>query len=91
MGKRLYVGNVSYQMTDIELEDTFSQAGEVIEATIMIDRETGRSRGFAFVEMVDDAAAAAAIEQFDGKEVLGRTLKVAEAKPRPTRQARDTY
>ena len=91
MGKRLYVGNLSYRMTDVELEETFSQAGEVVEAVVMIDRETGRSRGFGFVEMATDEAAVAAIEQFNDVDVLGRMLKVAEAKPRPSRDSRDDY
>ena len=87
----MYVGNLSYNMTDLELEETFSQAGEVVEATVMIDRETGRSRGFGFVEMVTEEAAAAAIAKFNDVEILGRMLKVAEAKPRPSRYSRDDY
>jgi cold-inducible RNA-binding protein len=89
MGKRLYVGNLPYSMTEDELSTTFSQAGAVGEVAIVMDRETGRSKGFGFVEMVDDAAAAAAIQQFNGAQVGGRTLKVAEANPRPARPGRD--
>ncbi len=83
MGKRLYVGNLPYRMTEDELADAFSQVGPVTDVTIVIDRETGRSRGFGFVEMADEGTAAAALEQLNGAEVGGRTLKVAEAKERP--------
>lgn len=85
MGKRLYVGNLPYRMSEEELANTFGQAGAVTDVTIVIDRETGRSRGFGFVEMATDSAAVAALEQFNGAEVGGRTLKVAEAKERPGR------
>lgn len=85
MGKRLYVGNLPYRMTDEELANAFSQAGQVADVTIVIDRETGRSRGFGFVEMATEEAAAAALQQMNGAEVGGRTLKVAEAKERPAR------
>lgn len=85
MGKRLYVGNLPYRMTDEELANAFSKAGPVTDVTIVIDRETNRSRGFGFVEMATDEAAAAALQQMNGAEVGGRTLKVAEAKERPPR------
>ena len=88
MEKRLYVGNLSYNTTGSELETLFAQAGSVVDATVVEDRDTGRSKGFGFVEMADEAAAAAAIEQLDGKEVDGRALKVAEARPRRPRQDR---
>ena len=88
MGKRLYVGNLPYRMTDEELATAFSQAGTVADVTIVIDRETGRSRGFGFVEMATEAAAATALETMNGAEVGGRTLKVAEAKERPTLRPR---
>jgi len=84
MGKRLYVGNVPYRLTEEELTGFFSQVGQVTEVNIIMDRETGRAKGFAFVEMADDSAALAAVEQLDGQQLGGRTIKVAEAKPRPS-------
>ncbi|HLG13620.1 MAG TPA: RNA-binding protein [Blastocatellia bacterium] len=81
---RIFVGNLSYQTTEDQLTDLFSQAGEVESATIITDRDTGRSRGFAFVEMDRDAGAKA-IEQFNGYELNGRAMNVNEARPRPER------
>ena len=83
MGNRLYVGNLSFGMSDAELEEVFAQVGPVTEAIVIVDRESGRSRGFGFVEMASEEAATAAIEQINGTEVEGRALKVAEANPRP--------
>lgn len=83
MEKRLYVGNLPYQMTDAELEETFAQVGEVVDAVVVMDRDTGQSRGFGFVEMADVEIAEAAVEQLNGTEVGGRALRVAEANPRP--------
>jgi len=88
MGKRLYVGNLPYSMTEDELTTTFGRVGAVAEVAIVMDRETGRSKGFGFVEMADDAGAAAAIQQLNGMQIGGRTLKVAEANPRPPRPSR---
>ncbi len=88
MGTKLYVGNLSYQTTSAQLEALFSQAGEVTEATVVEDRMTGRSRGFGFVEMANKADAAAAIERFNGSQMDGRTLNVAEARPREDRAPR---
>ncbi|MBC7235741.1 MAG: RNA-binding protein [Chloroflexi bacterium] len=85
MQKRLYVGNLPYQMTDAELESTFAQVGDVVDAVVVMDRETGRSRGFGFVEMADEQAAEAAIKQLNGSQVGGRSIRVAEANPRPDR------
>ncbi|MBH75040.1 MAG: RNA-binding protein [Dehalococcoidia bacterium] len=82
---RIYVGNLSYQATEQELRDTFEAHGEVEETYIVRDRDTGRSRGFAFVEMPTDDEAKAAIEDLNGKEVGGRTLTVNEARPRQER------
>ena len=82
---RIYVGNLSYQATEQELRDTFEPHGEVEETYIVRDRDTGRSRGFAFVEMPTDDEAKAAIESLNGKEVGGRTLTVNEARPRQER------
>ena len=85
MSTKLYVGNLAFQTTSAELQDLFAQAGTVESASVVEDRITGRSRGFAFVEMSTAEAAASAIEQFNGKEVGGRALKVNEAKPRENR------
>jgi len=85
MSTKLYVGNLAFQTTNQDLQDLFAQAGTVESASVVEDRETGRSRGFAFVEMSSNAEAAAAIDQFNGKELGGRALKVNEAKPRENR------
>ena len=85
MSTKLYVGNLAFQTTSQELQQLFGQAGTVQSASVMEDRDTGRSRGFAFVEMSSQEEATLAIEQFNGKEVGGRTLKVNEAKPRENR------
>ena len=85
MSTKLYVGNLAFQTTSEELQDLFAQAGTVESASVVEDRMTGRSRGFAFVEMATKEEAASAIEQFNGKEVGGRALKVNEAKPRENR------
>lgn len=82
MAKRLYVGNLRYSVTSEQLEELFSQFGTVTSAEVLIDRETGRSRGFGFVEMPDDDQAYAAIETLDGQDHDGRRLTVNEAKPR---------
>jgi RNA recognition motif-containing protein len=87
MSSKLYVGNLSFQTTSQDLQDLFAQAGTVESANVIEDRDTGRSRGFAFVEMSTNAEAAAAIDQFNGKEVGGRALKVNEAKAREDRTA----
>ena len=83
MAARLFVGNLNYTTTSAELEELFSQAGEVIEIAIPNDRNTGRPRGFAFVEMANDEEAAAVVEKFDGHDLGGRTLRVNEAEERP--------
>jgi RNA recognition motif-containing protein len=85
MSKKLYVGNLAFQTTSQDLQQLFAQAGTVESASVIEDRDTGQSKGFAFVEMSTDDEAAAAIEQFNGKEVSGRTLKVNEARPRENR------
>ena len=82
MAKRLYVGNLSYSVDSESLQALFEQHGIVKSAQVLIDRETGRSRGFGFVEMDNDADADAAIEQLDGSEHEGRRLNVNEARPR---------
>jgi len=85
MATKLYVGNLSFRTTSDDLKDAFSQAGTVESASVIEDRETGRSRGFGFVEMATPEEAAAAIEQFNGKELGGRNLTVNEAKPKADR------
>ncbi len=80
---RLYVGNLSYDTTDESLNAAFAEAGEVVSATVVTDRETGRSRGFGFVEMATPEAGKAAIEALDGTELDGRDLRVEEARPNP--------
>ena len=85
MSTKLFVGNLAFQTTNQQLQDLFAQAGTVQSANVIEDRDTGRSRGFAFVEMSTNAEAAAAIDQFNGKELGGRALKVNEAKPRESR------
>src|ERR1051325_8659610 len=82
MAKKIYVGNLSFQTTDADLKDMFSEVGQVESAQIITDRDTGRSKGFGFVEMSDDDAAVKAIERFNGKEVNGRALTVNEARPK---------
>ena len=85
MSKKLYVGNLAFQTTSQDLQDLFAQAGTVESASVISDRDTGQSKGFAFVEMSSEEEAAAAIEQFNGRELAGRTLKVNEARPRESR------
>ena len=85
MSTKLYVGNLAFQTTSQDLQELFGQAGTVESASVVEDRDTGRSRGFGFVEMSTPEEANAAIEQFNGKEVDGRALKVNEARPRENR------
>ena len=85
MGKRLYVGNLSFSVTSQGLEELFAQFGAVKDAQVVQDRETGRSKGFGFVEMADDNAAQEAISGLNEKEFVGRNLTVNEARPREER------
>src|ERR1700736_434673 len=85
MGKKLYVGNLAYGVTDSDLQRLFEAHGSVQSAQVIMDRDTGRSKGFGFVEMNSDAEAQAAIQALNGKEVEGRALTVNEAKPREDR------
>ncbi len=85
MGSKLYVGNLSFETSQSDLEQMFGQAGNVEEAVIIIDRETNRSKGFGFVTMSTAEEAKKAIAEFDGKDVSGRALKVNEARPREER------
>jgi cold-inducible RNA-binding protein len=83
MGKRLYVGNLSYSTTEADLLDAFAATGhEVSEAKLVLDRDTGRPRGFGFVEMATDAGAQNAIETLNGKDLQGRAISVSEARER---------
>jgi len=85
MGTKLYVGNLSFNTTETDLQDLFAQAGAVSEVTLMHDKFTGKSRGFAFVTMSNEADAQKAITEFNGKTVEGRPLTVNEARPREPR------
>ena len=85
MGKKLYVGNLTYSATREQLEGLFGKAGHVASAEIITDRDTGRSKGFGFVEMGSDDEAQAAIRDLNGADHEGRPLTVNEAKPRPER------
>ena len=80
--KKLYVGNLPFSTTEDDLRDLFSQHGEVASASIVMDRETGRSRGFGFVEMANDADAQSAIDAVNGQDMGGRSLQVNEARPK---------
>ena len=86
MNKKLYVGNLSYSVTVSALEEWFASAGEVTSVNLITDRMTGRSRGFAFVEMVDVEAAKKAIAELNGRDLEGRAIKVAEARPQRERR-----
>jgi len=85
MGNKLYVGNLSYNIRDDELQQAFAQFGSVSSAKVMMDRETGRSKGFGFVEMSSDAEAQAAINGMNGQALDGRAIVVNEARPREER------
>jgi len=82
MSKKLYVGNLNFSMGSQDLEELFGEFGQVTSATVIMDRETNRSKGFGFVEMANDGEAAAAISALNGKEINGRALTVNEARPR---------
>jgi cold-inducible RNA-binding protein len=83
MGKKLFVGNLSFNTNDADLAQLFAQHGTVESATVIMDKMSGRSKGFAFVEMSSDAEAQAAIAALNGKDVDGRALTVNEARPKP--------
>src|SRR5260370_25719641 len=85
--KNVFVGNMSFQTTESDLRTLFEPFGEITRIHIVRDRETGQPRGFAFVEISDDAEAAKAMSALNGKEVAGRALKVNEATPRPDRDS----
>jgi RNA recognition motif-containing protein len=83
MGKKLFVGNLSFNTNDADLAQLFAQHGTVESATVIMDKMSGRSKGFAFVEMSSDAEAQAAVAALNGKDVDGRALTVNEARPKP--------
>ena len=85
MAKKLYVGNLGYDVSQSDLEQLLGQYGQVEDAVVIMDRMSGRSKGFGFVTMVEDADATKAIAELDGKDYSGRALKVNEAKPREER------
>ena len=85
MGNKLYVGNLSYEVQDRDLQELFAQHGTVSSAKVVMDRDSGRSKGFGFVEMSTDAEAEAAISALNGQEVGGRALTVNEARPKEDR------
>jgi RNA recognition motif-containing protein len=85
MGKKLYVGNLGFDVNDSDLQQLFSAHGSIVSAQVIIDRDTNRSKGFGFVEMNSDGEAQAAIAALDGKDHAGRALKVNEAKPKENR------
>jgi RNA recognition motif-containing protein len=91
MGKKLYVGNLPFSATDQILVDTFSQCGTVESAKIIIDRDSGRSKGFGFVEMSSDAEANDAISKFNGADYDGRAMTVNEARPMVPRETRGGF
>lgn len=88
MGKKLYIGNLPFSATEDALAQSFSQVGTVESATIIVDRETGRSKGFGFIEMATDDEAQRAISQFHGADYGGRALTVSEARPQVPRESR---
>src|SRR5271155_539376 len=91
MGKKLYVGNLPFSANDSSLEQIFAQAGTVESAKVITDRDTGRSKGFGFVEMSSDAEAADAIAKFNGADYEGRPMTVNEAKPMAPRENRGGF
>ena len=91
MGAKLYVGNLSFDVTNSDLEEMFTPYGSVKSAQVVMDRDTGRSKGFGFVEMGSDGEAAAAISTLNGREYKGRALTVNEARPREDRGGSRNY
>jgi RNA recognition motif-containing protein len=85
MSSKLYVGNLSFQTGEVELQELFGTQGEVVTANLITDRDTGRSRGFGFVEMAQEEDAQKAIQNLDGQDFMGRNLKVNLARPREDR------
>ena len=88
MSTKLFVGSLSYSVNDDQLRDAFAQAGTVVSAKVIVDRETGRSKGFGFVEMSSEDEAKAAMDMMNGKEIEGRAVSVSEARPQENRERR---
>lgn len=91
MASKLFVGGLSYGTTQATLQDAFAKAGSVVSASVIMDKMTGRSKGFGFVEMASDAEAQAAIDMWNGKDLDGRTVSVSEARPKEERPQRNNY
>lgn len=91
MSSKVFVGGISFQSTEASLRDAFAQYGEVVEAVVVTDRYTGRSRGFGFVTFADDQAAADAIQGLNNTDLDGRTIRVDRANERPPRRERDDW
>ncbi|HAK47047.1 MAG TPA: RNA-binding protein [Spirochaeta sp.] len=91
MSKKIYVGNISFNAGENDLQDLFVQYGEVVSVNIIVDRHTNQSKGFGFVEMADDSAADEAISALNGTQLLGRDLRVNEARERTERPRRDDF
>jgi cold-inducible RNA-binding protein len=89
MAKKLYVGNLSYSVTETQLRELFAQAGEITEVNVIMDRDTGQSKGFAFVQMSSETEAQEAIRRFNGHSLDDRALNVSEARPREERSSGD--
>ena len=85
MASKLFVGSLAWTATDADLEEFFAQAGQVVSAKVIVDRETNRSKGFGFVEMSTDEEAKAAVAQLDGKDLAGRPVAISEARPQAPR------
>ena len=88
---KIYVGNLNFRSTEDEIRDLFGEYGQVDDVALITDRDTGRPRGFGFVEMPEDDAARKAIEEMNGKEIAGRALTVNEARPREPRRDRPAW
>lgn len=88
MATKLFVGSLSYSVNDDQLNEAFAQFGTVVSAKVIVDRETGRSKGFGFVEMSSDEEAQAAVKGMDGKDIGGRQVAVSEARPQENRERR---
>lgn len=88
MSTKLFVGSLSYSVNDDQLQDAFAAAGTVVSAKVIIDRDTGRSKGFGFVEMSSDDEAKRAVDMLNGKEIEGRAIAVSEARPQENRERR---
>lgn len=89
MAKKLYVGNLSYNVTETQIRELFAQAGQIAEVNVIMDRDTGRPKGFAFVQMTSDDGAQEAIRRFNGQSLEGRAMNVSEARPREERSNSD--